>query len=503
VVGYTIVITNTGQTDYLAATIADSLSGLLPDSVYNADAAVIGGGLLNYTAPNLTWTGALLIGASATITYSITVHDPDIGDKFMTNAVTSTSPGSTCPVGGTLPACSAAVRVLIPALVITKTADTATVIAGNDVHYTVTVTNTGQTDYAPATFTDPLTDVLDDATYAGGATATIGSVAYTNSTLVWTGALTVGQSATISYFVTASYPLRGDKTLINTVRSAVQGSTCQAGNSASACTATVAVLVPTLTIVSTTDVNTVVVAGGRVNYTIMATNTGQGAYPAVTISDPLAALLDDAAYRNDASATSGTVTVTGGTLTWTGPLAIGQNVIITFSIDVDNPDAGGDAQLATVVTSSAVGSNCTSGSADARCSTSLTVDAQSITLSDLPGGFTLAGQPNVTVTGDGLVAMTVTTNSPGGYQVSLQAAASALDPSAGDGPSIPIGYLQVRETGTTEFTPISGDAPVITHTQDAPSAPGGDAVSNDFRINIPFVPSGTYSVTLNYVAAAR
>ncbi|MDT4974021.1 MAG: large repetitive protein, partial [Pseudonocardiales bacterium] len=46
-------------------------------------------------------------------------------------------------------------------------------------------------------------------------------------------------------------------------------------------------------------------------------------------------------------------------------------------------------------------------------------------------------------------------------------------------------------------------APVITHTQDAPSAPGGDAVSNDFRINIPFVPSGTYSVTLNYVAAAR
>ena len=44
------------------------------------------------------------------------------------------------------------------------------------VHYTVTVTNSGQTPYTGATFTDPLAGVLDDAAYNGDAAATAGTV---------------------------------------------------------------------------------------------------------------------------------------------------------------------------------------------------------------------------------------------------------------------------------------------------------------------------------------
>jgi uncharacterized repeat protein (TIGR01451 family) len=40
----------------------------------------------------------------------------------------------------------------------------------------VTVTNSGQTPYTGATFTDPLSGVLDDATYNSNAAATAGSV---------------------------------------------------------------------------------------------------------------------------------------------------------------------------------------------------------------------------------------------------------------------------------------------------------------------------------------
>ena len=47
---------------------------------------------------------------------------------------------------------------------------------GSTVSYTITVTNSGQAAYSGASFTDPLTGVLDDASYNGDATATAGSL---------------------------------------------------------------------------------------------------------------------------------------------------------------------------------------------------------------------------------------------------------------------------------------------------------------------------------------
>ena len=55
------------------------------------------------------------------------------------------------------------------ALTISKTADVSTTTPGPSVHYTVTVTNSGQAAFTGATFTDPLAGVLDDAAYNGNA----------------------------------------------------------------------------------------------------------------------------------------------------------------------------------------------------------------------------------------------------------------------------------------------------------------------------------------------
>ncbi len=130
-------------------------------------------------APTLTWTGDLTPGAAATITYTVTVNNPDTGDHTLTNTVTSATAGSNCPAGSHRPPLHRHRRPSSALATLTFTQSTAagTTAPGAVVHYTVTVANTGQTPYTGATFTDPLTGVLDDATYNGDAAATAGTVA--------------------------------------------------------------------------------------------------------------------------------------------------------------------------------------------------------------------------------------------------------------------------------------------------------------------------------------
>ncbi len=500
-VDYTILVTNTGETAYSGAVVTDSLAGLLPDAAYNGDAGVVGGGVLDYSEPVLTWTGDLLVGATATITYSITVDDPDNGDKAMVNAVTSTTPGSTCPPGNAVPACTTLVRVLVPALVITKTADVPTVTAGNVVRYTVTLENTGETASAPATFTDPLADVLDDASYNSDATSATGTTEYTNGTLAWSGPIDIGATATITYSVTTRFPATGDHLLANTVVSASAGSTCVDGTDPR-CSSAVTVLVPALTITKTTDASEVV-AGGQLGYTVSATNTGEADYPAADLTDSLAGVLDDATYDGNATATTGTVTNTAGGLAWTGPLPMGDTVVISYSVSADTT-GNGDAVLINQVTSSSTGSACGPGATALPCTTTTPVAARTITLTALTSSFTLTGLPNTTVSSNGTVTMTVTTNSAAGYLVSVRPTRATLTGAApGNAETIPIGQLGVRESGTDPFRPLSDLAPLTVHEQDTPSAPGGDAVSNDYQVEIPFVPSDTYSAELDYIVSAQ
>ena len=97
---YTITVADTGQTPCTAATVTDDLTGVLGDAAYDSDAAATVG-TVSYASPTLTWTGDLNPGDIATITYSVTVDDPDTGTDMLANAVTSAAPGSTCPASGT------------------------------------------------------------------------------------------------------------------------------------------------------------------------------------------------------------------------------------------------------------------------------------------------------------------------------------------------------------------------------------------------------------------
>ena len=110
-------------------------------------------------------------------------------------------------------------------------------------------------------------------------------------------------------------PDTGDKLLTSTVTSAAAGSNCPAGGTDPRCATAVPVAV--LTIVNIASVSTTT-PGSTVDYTITITNSGQTSYTGATVTDPLAGILDDAAFDGDGTATSGSVDFSSPDLTWTG-----------------------------------------------------------------------------------------------------------------------------------------------------------------------------------------
>ncbi len=400
VVGYTITVTNSGQTAYTGAAFTDSLSDVLDNASYNADASATAGSV-SYSSPNLTWTGNLAVGAAATITFSVTVNNPDNGDKLLANTVTSATAGSNCPAGSTDPRCTSSVQVLVPGLGISVSAGAPATAPGAVVQYTVTVTNTGGTAYTGATFTDPLSGVLDDASYNADAAATAGTVSFASPNLTWTGDLAVGAAATITFSVTVNNPDTGNKILASTITSATAGSTCPAGNPAAACTATVDVAV--LTIVNSSNVTTTT-PGSVVRFTTTFTNSAQVPYTGITVASNITDVVDDATPNGDQTATSGTLTLTGTGISWTGSIPAGGTVTITGTVTVNNPDTGNKV-LASTITTAAPGSNCPAGGHDPNCSVSVPVLIPALTITATAN--TGAAAPGT------VIGYTVTVTDPG------------------------------------------------------------------------------------------
>ncbi len=328
-VTYTVRVQNTGTAAYPGARFSDDLTGVLDDATYNDDATATGG-TTGYTAPVLTWTGDVAAGATATITYSVTVNRPPGGDKKLTNGVTGTPDGN-CPPGSDDPDCTTVTP--LPSLKIRKTATPEEVKTGDTVTYTVTVENIGEATDPAASFTDDLTGVLDDATYDNDAKADSGTVAFTTPTLTWTGSLAPGAKATVTYTVVVTN--KGDKRLVNVVTG--PGSNCEEGSDDPDCRNELPA--PALHITKSAA-PAAAAPGGKVTYTVVVRNTGQAPYPGAAIADDLTAVLDDATYNDDAVADIGTVTYTPPRLTWTGTIAPGAAATITYSVTVAKPIRG-------------------------------------------------------------------------------------------------------------------------------------------------------------------
>ncbi|WP_067196181.1 DUF11 domain-containing protein [Microbacterium sp. XT11] len=397
VVTYTVTVTNTGDVAYdeeTPATFTDDLSGVLDDAVYNDDVSAGG----EVTGSTLTWSGALDVGQTVTVTYSVTVDDPVTGDFVLRNAITPTGPGGSCDG-----ACKTATPLASYRVV--KTTDATDVTPGETVTYTVTVTNTGQVAYTaedPASFTDDLSSVLDDATYNGDAASSSGSgTAYTAPVLSWSGPLAVGATVTVTYSVTIDDPATGDRRLSNTVVTPPgSGANCVEGSTDPDCRADV----PAASFSIEKSAEPAEAAPGDVvTYTVTVTNTGTVAYtddePAA-FTDDLSRVLDDASYNDDVSAGG---SVVGDTLTWKGPLAVGETLQVTYSVTVDDPIEG-DFMLRNVVAPSAPGGECVPGGCVTDTALASYTIAKSADVQDVALGGVVTY--TITVTNTGKVAYT-------------------------------------------------------------------------------------------------
>jgi uncharacterized repeat protein (TIGR01451 family) len=224
VIHYTITVAQQG-TAAADAVFSDDLSKILDDASYNGDVKA-SLGTAKITGTTLGWTGTIPVGGTATVTYSVTVHDvaglTAGGDQDLVNPVTS--PGCAV-VGGQTPSCVTDHKV--GWYTYAKTANPAsgaTVNIGQKVTYTVTVAQHGKAALANAIVTDDMTKVLDDATYDNDATTSSGRVTYAAPKLTWKGDLAVGQKASITYSVTVTGD--GDGKLANVVDSPDKRGSC-------------------------------------------------------------------------------------------------------------------------------------------------------------------------------------------------------------------------------------------------------------------------------------
>jgi hypothetical protein len=127
-----------------------------------------------------------------------------------------------------------------------------------------------------------------------------------------------------------------------------------------------------------------------------------------------------------------------------------------------------------------------------------------ITLSGLTSAFTITGDPSTTVAKTGAVSGTVTTNNSTGYNVSVKAASATMaGATTGNTDTIPIANLGVKDSGGSTYAALSSSTANVVKVKSSKSASAGDAFTDDYQIQIPFVNSDTYSATLNYTAATQ
>jgi uncharacterized repeat protein (TIGR01451 family) len=185
-------------------------------------------------AGTATAAGNGTTNAASTKTFTVVVRVDPSATGDVVNAVTAkaTDPLTSSPLTATDDDTDALRRLTVTK---SSTAAPAGVRTGDTVAYTVTLTNSGTSDYTagiPARVLDDLSGVLDDAAYVSGTVSVDGGAASAISPngakdLVWSGALAAGKSVVMSYSVTIG--AGADKVVTNSAFASGAAGTCVSG----------------------------------------------------------------------------------------------------------------------------------------------------------------------------------------------------------------------------------------------------------------------------------
>lgn len=294
-VRYTVTVVQEG-TAPADAVFVDDLAEVLDDADYNGDVSA-SVGTVSVTDGVLSWAGTVPVGATATITYSVTVKAYGLGDSVLDNVVSS--PGCV-PTATEDEDCRT--TNYMGWFTISKTSDPAPgaeVEPGDKITYQIVVTHHGEIGIG-ASLTDDLSGVLDQAVWSGDVVASSGTASISGNTLSWNGDLAVGQVVTISYSVVVKPEAAG--TLVNVAVPGDEGFCVPAPDQNPDCTTTHPI--PGLNLVKYVETakgtDQWVTApgvglydvGDNANFRLVVSNTGETTLKNVVVTDPLAPACD-------------------------------------------------------------------------------------------------------------------------------------------------------------------------------------------------------------------
>lgn len=216
-------------------------------------------------------------------------------------------------------------------------AETYVAQVGDTLHYTITVTNTGNTEQS-GTITDTFTVDGEDAELKNLTATPTGSVIFDETPWTFSG---LASKDTIT--ITADYTVRsGDKSISNSVD--VDSNVPNTPDDPNEDDDTVDTDVASLTVEKTADRKTAFV-GDTITYTVTVTNTGDVAINGITVKDDK---MPETVTVQDGESGEMTKPVTDGVYT-IDSLPVRGEVIITYTYTVTAADAE-DGKVANVVT---------------------------------------------------------------------------------------------------------------------------------------------------------
>lgn len=381
------------------------------------------------------------------------------------------NPPASCATGSFPPVAQLAVAK-------TSTATSST-REGDIVHYSVTATNTGGSDYTadvPAQVTDDMSGAVDDATYNSDAVASLpGAPRYSSPNLSWAGALKVGEKVMITYSMTVT--MAGDGVLRNVA--SVPGN--QASGTPTATTSTTLVPAPAITLVKSASPSDEAsfTLGRVITYSFVATNSGN-----LILDNPI---INEVSFN-------GTGSFPTIDCPATAQLAPGAQMTCTAEYTVTQPDIDNHTEanpMNNVATSSATASNGDPVTSPESTASLPGIQSPALTVKKTagPGGFTMAGQLvtyNFLITNTGNVTLTDAGVNEGTFTGSGSRGAVTCTPGAA---SMKPG---AQETCTMNYTLTQADVDSGTVTNDATASatpPSGQKATSPSDTSVVTIPA--------------